>query len=112
MLTGEADPERAARALATGREAVVKLGAEGALWSDGERVLRCPAGSADVVDTTGAGDAFTAGLLATLAPRFAQGARPADLDEDELRHACARGNALGARAVTQMGATAGLPRRV
>ena len=45
VLTGEADPERAARALAGAapREVVVTLGAAGALWSDGERVLRAAA---------------------------------------------------------------------
>jgi sugar/nucleoside kinase (ribokinase family) len=65
LLTGCAAPEEAARALA-GRHRVVavSLGAEGALWAaDGELVHR-PAHPARVLDTTGAGDAFTAGLLA------------------------------------------------
>ncbi len=98
VLTGEADPERAARALAAGvglsrtREVVVTLGAEGALWSDGERVLRAPAAPAEVVDTTGAGDAFAAGLLAARA----DGAEPAE----QLAAGCA----LAARAVGVRGA--------
>ena len=65
LLTGCRDPEEAARALA-GRYPVVavKLGADGALWaSDGVLVHR-PAHPTTVVDTTGAGDAFAAGLLA------------------------------------------------
>jgi sugar/nucleoside kinase (ribokinase family) len=62
VLGGTGDPEAAARAL--GREVVVTLGAEGALWSDGRAVERVPAVAAEVVDTTGAGDAFAAGLLA------------------------------------------------
>jgi ribokinase len=96
VLTGETDPERAARALAGGsREAVVKLGADGALWSDGERALRAPAAAADVVDTTGAGDAFAAGLLAARAG----GAEPAE----QLAAGCA----LAARAVGVRGARAG-----
>jgi ribokinase len=44
---------------------VVTLGAEGALWTDGAdrvRVAAEPVG--EVLDTTGAGDAFAAGLLA------------------------------------------------
>jgi sugar/nucleoside kinase (ribokinase family) len=67
VLTGEADPGAAALALAarTGaREVVVTCGAEGAVWTDGSRVVRAPAAPASVVDTTGAGDAFAAGLLA------------------------------------------------
>ena len=64
-LTGESAPERAARALA-GRvgEVVVKLGPDGALWTNGEEVLRAAAEPVEsVVDSTGAGDAFAAGLL-------------------------------------------------
>ncbi|HZB75331.1 MAG TPA: PfkB family carbohydrate kinase [Solirubrobacteraceae bacterium] len=64
-LTGESAPERAARALA-GRvgEVVVKLGPEGALWTNGEEVLRAAAVPfKSAIDSTGAGDAFAAGLL-------------------------------------------------
>ena len=67
VLTGEADPATAARALARhAGEVVVTLGREGALWTDGRRVVRTAAAEppAAVVDTTGAGDAFAAGLLA------------------------------------------------
>ena len=45
------------------REVVVKLGAQGAVWSDGTREVSVPAAEARVVDTTGAGDAFAAGFL-------------------------------------------------
>jgi sugar/nucleoside kinase (ribokinase family) len=93
VLTGEADPERAARALAGGRrEVVVTLGPQGALWTDGERVERAPALAAEAVDTTGAGDAFAAGLLAARAA----GAEPAEQ--------LARGCALAAAAVAVPGA--------
>jgi ribokinase len=92
-LTGEEDPERAARALAAGGgEVVVKLGAQGALWTDGAAVVRVPAAPAAVVDTTGAGDAFAAGLLVA---RLA-GAGP--------REALEAGCRLAARAVAQVGA--------
>ena len=65
LLTGCADPEAAARALA-GRYPVVtvKLGPDGALWAAGEVLVHRPARPTTVVDTTGAGDAFAAGLLA------------------------------------------------
>jgi sugar/nucleoside kinase (ribokinase family) len=64
LLTGCADPAAAARVLATRHPvAVVTLGADGALWAAGDRLVHRPAHRATVVDTTGAGDAFTAGLL-------------------------------------------------
>ncbi|GAA3160827.1 sugar kinase [Blastococcus jejuensis] len=65
LLTGCADPADAARALAgRHRVAAVKLGAEGALWASGDVLVHRPALPTTVVDTTGAGDAFAAGLLA------------------------------------------------
>lgn len=64
LLTGCADAEAAARSLA-GRYPVVtvKLGPDGALWAAGEVLVHRPAHPTSVVDTTGAGDAFAAGLL-------------------------------------------------
>jgi fructokinase len=112
-LTGVTDPEAGAKKLrALGPPlVVVTLGARGCYvehaaghaWLPGERV--------EVVDTTGAGDGFVAGLLATLAPLFAAGKRPADLSLDEIRAACSNGNKIGAAVVTQLGATTGLPAR-
>ncbi|TCC00691.1 carbohydrate kinase [Micromonospora zingiberis] len=46
--------------------AVVTLGAGGAVAFSGTRGFRQPAPAIDVVDTIGAGDAFTAGMLAEL----------------------------------------------
>lgn len=65
VLSGEADAERAAEILARRvPEVVVTLGPEGALWTDGRDVRRVDADRADAaVDTTGGGDAFTAGFL-------------------------------------------------
>ena len=64
LLTGCRDPEDAARALAARYPVVtVKLGADGALWASGEVLVHRPAHPTTVVDTTGAGDAFAAGLL-------------------------------------------------
>ena len=37
---------------------IVKLGAEGALFQDGAKVVQAPANKVNVVDTTGAGDSF------------------------------------------------------
>ncbi|PXY19455.1 PfkB family carbohydrate kinase [Prauserella muralis] len=46
--------------------AVLEVAGEGDLFADAERTLFLPHGEAEVVDTTGAGDALIAGLTATL----------------------------------------------
>ena len=94
VLTGAREPEAAAWALARGgRDVVITLGAGGALWSDGEQVVRAAAAEAPApVDSTGAGDAFTAGWLAA---RLG-GAEPAE--------ALAAANALAASTLRQAGA--------
>lgn len=101
VLSGEDDPERAALLLA-GRfpEVVLKLGAAGALWCAGERVVRVGAHAmpaAGGLDTTGAGDAFAAGLIAA---RIG-GAAPEE--------ALAAGCRLAATAVAGAGARPRLP---
>ncbi len=69
LLTGCPDVSDAARALARRHPVVaVSLGADGALWASQqasqEVLVHRPAHPARVLDTTGAGDAFAAGLLA------------------------------------------------
>jgi sugar/nucleoside kinase (ribokinase family) len=65
LLTGIADVTDAAAALARRHSVVaVSLGADGGLWASGDVLVHRPAHPTDVVDTTGAGDAFAAGLLA------------------------------------------------
>ena len=93
LLAGTADPETAALRLAARvGVAVVKLGAGGALWSDGVELVRRPARpDVRVVDTTGAGDAFAAGYLAG----FLGGAGPA--------RSVDRGHELAARACRLVG---------
>ena len=94
VLTGARDPEAAAWALARdGREVVITLGADGALWSDGEHAVRAAAAAAPApIDSTGAGDAFTAGWLA------------ARLDGADPAEALAAANELAARALGGAGA--------
>jgi ribokinase len=64
-LTGQSEPETAARALAERfGEVVVTLGPGGALWTDGEAMLQAAAVEVETIeDSTGAGDAFAAGFL-------------------------------------------------
>jgi ribokinase len=66
---GEAKALGGAREIAarTGGPVIVTLGADGALLLDGERETAIPAPAVDVVDTTGAGDAFNGVLAAGLA---------------------------------------------
>ncbi|MGW3604038.1 carbohydrate kinase family protein [Micromonospora sp. NPDC005161] len=65
VLAGGLDPAAQGRALsATARRVVVKRGAAGAVWVDRSApVCVAPARRVAVVDVTGAGDAFAAGLL-------------------------------------------------
>jgi sugar/nucleoside kinase (ribokinase family) len=93
LLSGKGDPEEAARALAGAHAlVVVTLGGRGSLLARGSRVLRVPAVPAEVVDVTGAGDAYAAGLLAAL------------LDGASDAEAGARAASLAARAVARVGA--------
>lgn len=66
-LSGDSDVQEAARVLALDHLVVaVTCGPDGALWAQANGVRRQPAvaNPGQVLDTTGAGDAFTAGLLA------------------------------------------------
>lgn len=94
VLAGSTGPAAAAALAATAGEAVVKSGAGGATWCGDGRTEHVDAviGAAEVVDTTGAGDAFAAGFLHT---RLADGDVPG----------CLRAGAeLAARAVRTPGA--------
>jgi ribokinase len=94
-----ADPEDWAKGLlALGpRSVVVTLGAEGALVADAAGSERVPSVKVAAVDTTGAGDAFTAAL----AWRLGAGA--------SLAEAAAYAARVGAAAVTKEGAQASYP---
>lgn len=67
-MTGEDDPEKAARALlAEGpRTVIVTLGGDGSLVATADAVHRVPVMPAEVVDTTGCGDAYCAGFITGL----------------------------------------------
>lgn len=98
-LTGLIDPDTIidwghARGAAT---VVLKLGAEGALASNGQRRERVPGQRVTPVDATGAGDCFCGNLLA----RLAQG--------DDVFAAARYANAAAALAVQGYGAVAPLP---
>jgi 2-dehydro-3-deoxygluconokinase len=79
-------------------QVVLKLGAEGALASDGHHQRRVPGHVVTAVDATGAGDCFAGNLLARLSAR------------DDLWAATAFANAAAALSVQGFGAVAPLPR--
>jgi ribokinase/sulfofructose kinase len=66
------DHEQAAQELcAAGLELVViTLGAQGVLACHAQEIIRCPAFTVPVVDTTGAGDCFTAAFLTAYLRQF------------------------------------------
>jgi len=87
-----------------GSEGAVAVADERAPWTDGEaasspRTAETDADAVDVVDTTGAGDAFVAGAIASL--------REGGSLEDSL----SRASAVAALATTEPGAMSALPDR-
>jgi len=99
-VTGQTDPARMADALqAKGcRNVAIKLGAAGAFWRDADgRQGHCPAFWVPrVVDTTGAGDCWSAGFLVGL------------LRGEPLPQAVDLGNATAAFGIQAPGASTGI----
>jgi len=95
------DAEKAAKELlARGAGAVVfKLGERGCLVVTKDEVVHLPSYIVEVVDTTGAGDAFTAALAVALG------------EGKSLREASVFASAAGALAVTKFGAQPSMPAR-
>jgi fructokinase len=106
FLAGGCDAVEAARALWHPRLRLMAVtrGARGCVWLNAETDGADPGFEVEAVDTTGAGDAFTAALLAGLL------AEP-DIASDPVRlaHAIRFANAAGALATTRRGAMPALP---
>jgi ribokinase len=96
-LSGWKEPEQCARALlASGAEGVgLKLGKEGCLVGDSNKLVHAPSFAIDARDSTGAGDSFAAGLIAGM------------LNGLDWPAAALLGNAMGALATAHIGAGAG-----
>lgn len=95
LLSNRKNPREAARWIfEQGPDTVViKLGSEGCFFLTGKHSDLIPSTPVqNLIDTTGAGDAFAAGFLA------------ARLRGEDLPAACAAGNLSGARAVQHVGA--------
>ena len=105
FLTGSSDLAAARTLMHDGlRLLVVTLGRGGVAWFAGDREGRVSGFEVEVRDTTGAGDAFVAGLLA------AWSRNPALSEDDgELEIALRRANAYAALTTTRPGAIPALP---
>lgn len=91
---------RAAKALAekvTAKYYVLKLGSRGAAICEGDKVTIVPTYPVKAVDTTSAGDAFTAAMTLDL------------LRTGDIVHACKYGNAVGSVTVSRSGASESIP---
>lgn len=96
-LTGEEQPKAIAQALHKrgANTVIIKLGSEGC-WLDSDSFQgQLVAPKVKVVDTTGAGDAFAAGLLSSL------------IKGDSLDNACRMANQAAAKIVGSLGTLAG-----
>jgi ribokinase len=93
-LTGQVDYEKAARIFTErgAEKVVIKLGAAGCFGLSETYSGIIPATKVDVLDTTGAGDAFAAGFIA------------ASARGEAFQDACLAGNQAGAKICTRLGA--------
>lgn len=89
---------------------IVTQGAKGASAIGTHGFVARPARKVKCVDATGAGDAFIAGVLAVLVQANATPDSPAWKDERIWGAALDAGHAMGAKAVSRVGAVAGLDR--
>ncbi len=97
-LTGKGWKEGAKMLLKEGADIVaVKLGEKGCYVTDGKEAYPIAAFKVKVVDTTGAGDAFSAGFLYGL------------VKHKDLYQCGILGNFVASRCITKIGARAGLP---
>ena len=110
-ITGEKDPRKAAEVILDegARLVIISLGDKGLVAVTQDAVLRMPAFKIPVIDPTGAGDAFCAGVIRGVV-RLARGKRidVTGLSDEELAHILLEGEAAGAACVTMVGTTTGV----
>jgi len=108
FITGQTDLEVGMHALRVQGipVVVVTLGERGCAYFWGDYTGHVPGKPATPVDTTGAGDAFVAGLLTRL---VACDLPPTGLSHDEIRGILDFANVVAARVVTRRGAIPAMP---
>jgi sugar/nucleoside kinase (ribokinase family) len=100
-LTGERDPRRQVERLSElgAGTVIVTMGDRGVVAGSDDGLIELPAPRVDMVEPSGAGDAFAAGLVYGL------------LDHWALPRSLEFASMMGASACTRLGCTAGLPTR-
>lgn len=88
---------------------IVTLGEKGCYYSDGKSCGTVHGFKVDSLETTGAGDAFVAGVLGNLAKRMGKGALNVLEADQELVKILTFANGAGALATTKIGAIPSLP---
>lgn len=86
---------------------IVTLGAKGAFWKTRTGSGMIPVPRVKAIDTTGAGDAFNAGLLFQLEPHVVRG--KIELSDTEIADKVAFATRVAAMSTLKKGAIAGLP---
>ncbi|MFN0062328.1 MAG: carbohydrate kinase family protein [Myxococcaceae bacterium] len=111
VLSGESDLQRGLMALHEQGVVlpIVTLGAAGAAFLWDGRVVRVSAPPAQVIDATGAGDGFVAGLIFGLTRLFSDAPAMKFAGVGEIREVVAFACTVGSRVTRYLGATAGLP---
>ncbi|RLI65714.1 MAG: hypothetical protein DRO67_02300 [Candidatus Asgardarchaeum californiense] len=99
LLTGKSPASSSIKELAERLDAIVSIqrGKHGSIVSDGKQVIEIPAFKVNVVDTTGAGDAYAVGFI------FAA------LKNESIYKCGVYGNAVAAMQITKVGGRNGLP---
>jgi sugar/nucleoside kinase (ribokinase family) len=99
ILTGESQPADQARVLrqAGVRMVIITRGEQGLYATDGKQAIEMGVFPVDMVDPSGCGDCFTAGLIAGLLQRW------------EFQRTLTFASAAGALGATALGCTSGVP---
>jgi len=107
-ITREKDPKKAGMNLLSRgvKFVIISLGGKGLIAMTKKTMFKMPAFKVPVIDPTGAGDAFCAGVIRSLLRLSDQ--KPFEVDKlskEELVHVLLEGEAAGAACVTMVGTT-------
>lgn len=107
-FVGEREPVRAAAAIRRlgAKTVLVTLGGDGSVAAAAGSVIRLPAFTVRVVDPTGAGDAFSAGVILNVHRLIGRGRTAAGLSAADWRGILLYASACGAVCATGVGTTA------
>lgn len=111
-MTGHEDPRKAAGLLSEKGVGmvIISMGEKGLIARTRETTLEMPAFKVKVVDPSGAGDAFCAGVIYKLARTISEPSQISELSVEEICGILVEGAATGAACVTGVGTTAAVTR--